>query len=247
MHTQQYDLYIDEDHQTWSILFNRQLDAVQKFAYDQFLKGIVQLNFTEEYIPNFNTINQKLKPITGWQVFAVPGLIDNKLFFEQMKARQFAATTWIRKPAQIDYLEEPDMFHDVFGHVPLLTDPLIANYLRNLAIIAESYIDNPEVIEAIARLYWYTIEFGLVKENRQLKIYGAGILSSIAETAYCYSDKPKLISFDIEKIIATPYIKDSFQKQYFVLDSMHDLEEAIPMLDEYLKWNYAQHEMEKIF
>ncbi|MEP7258205.1 MAG: phenylalanine 4-monooxygenase [Flavitalea sp.] len=235
---QQYDSYTLTDHHTWSVLYNRQLDSIKKFAYRQFLKGIDQLRFLPEAIPEFNAVNRRLKNITGWTIFAVPGLIDNQLFFERLYEKKFAATTWIRKPEQIDYLEEPDMFHDVFGHVPLLSDPAICQYLKGLADLASRYNYQEEVTEAIARLYWYTIEFGLVKENNILKIYGAGILSSIAETAHCLSGKPALKPFDPQKILHTPYIKDSFQEQYFILDNFEDLVNVIPFLTDYFK-NYT--------
>lgn len=227
MHTQQYHRYTTTEHATWFLLYNRQLDAVRQYACHSFGQGIRKLGFTAQSIPDFDSVNNRLYPLTGWKLYAVPGLIENQFFFEQMHEKKFGATTWIRKPEQIDYLEEPDMFHDVFGHVPLLADPAITNYLFALAGIASRYIDNDEVIEAIARLYWYTIEFGLVKENDQLKIYGAGILSSIAETEFCFSKKAKLKPFDLEEIIRTPYIKDSFQEQNFVLESFDDLKKGI--------------------
>lgn len=148
-----------------------------------------------------------------------------------MLFRRFGATTWIRKKSQLDYLEEPDMFHDIFGHVPLLADHRVANYLLGLARIADKYIDREEIIEKIARLYWYTIEFGLVKENNQVKIYGAGILSSIGETDYCLSDQATLVPFDLPTILQTPYIKDNFQAQYFVLEGMDQMAEAVAQLD----------------
>jgi len=235
MFSQQYDLYTATDHHTWSVLYNRQLDSVKKFAYRQFLTGINQLDFMPNAIPDFEAVNQRLEKITGWNIYPVPGLIDNQFFFEQLYLKRFGATTWIRKPEQIDYLEEPDMFHDVFGHVPLLTDAAICEYLEGLAGIVNYYGENDEVTEAISRLYWYTIEFGLIREENTLKIYGAGILSSIAETSYCFSGKPTLEPFDVEKIIATPYIKDNFQEQYFILDSFDQLRQSVPLLQEYLQ------------
>jgi phenylalanine-4-hydroxylase len=231
MHTQQYASYSDTDHSVWSILFNRQFSAVQQHAYANFFPGLNALNFNAQKIPDFDQINQRLLPLTGWTVYAVPGLIDNSYFFEQMHGRKFGATTWIRKPEQLDYLEEPDMFHDVFGHIPLLTDSPITEYLFGLAAIATRYPRNEAVVEAISRLYWYTIEFGLIMEKDVLKIYGAGILSSIGETAYCLSGKPRLEKFDVAKIIDTPYIKETFQEQYFVLSSLKELKAALPELE----------------
>ena len=229
---QDYGAYTAADHHTWSVLFNRQLEKIQKVAYFNFESGLSGLDFQPQDIPDFALVNRKLKSFTGWQIYAVPGLIDNRLFFEKMLHRQFGATTWIRKPEQLDYLEEPDMFHDVFGHIPLLTDPLICDFLHGLAEIAAKHAYAEPVVEMLARLYWYTIEFGLVQENAGLKIYGAGILSSIGETDFCLSAKANRVPFDIEAILAKPVIKDKFQDSYFVLDSMNQLPGSLLMISE---------------
>ena len=235
MLSQQYSLYTPEDQQTWSALYLRQYEAVHQFASKKFLAGMQKLHFSEGKIPDFEAINKQLLPLNGWQVYAVPGLIDNKYFFEQLQQKKFGATYWIRKPAQMDYLEEPDMFHDVFGHVPMLAEPYFTDYLQKLAAIASKYINNVAVVEAIARLYWYTVEFGLIWEEGKLKIYGAGILSSIAETQYCYSNVPQLLPFNLANIVNTPYIKDSFQKQYFVLTSLAQLTNSVAELAAYIE------------
>lgn len=209
--------------QVWNILYKRQLLKIEKHAYHLFADGLDRLGFNAQQVPVFSEINRRLENINGWQVYPVPGLIDNVDFFRAMAGKAFGATGWLRTMEQLDYLEEPDMFHDVFGHVPLLCDPVISEYLHALADTALLYIDNPHAIEAIARLYWYTVEFGLVNEGNEIKIYGAGILSSIGETDFCLSEKAKRVPFDLARILATPYIKDSFQEQYFVLDSMDEL------------------------
>lgn len=152
-----------------------------------------------------------------------------------MYRKNFGATTWLRKKEQIDYLEEPDMFHDVFGHVPLLTDAVIGEYLFSLADIALKYNYDKTIVTAISRLYWYTIEFGLVREKNVLKVYGAGILSSPGETKYCLSPEATRENFDLRKIIAFPYIIDAFQQQYYVLNSLHQLLQASGELDEMIK------------
>jgi phenylalanine-4-hydroxylase len=229
---QEYNQYTPQDHNTWSILFTRQIEKIKTVAYKNFGIGLRELNFQKDHIPEFVAVNKNLKEITGWQIYAVPGLIDNAFFFQQMSTKQFGATTWIRKPEQLDYLEEPDMFHDVFGHIPLLTDPNICEFLFGLAKIAMKNLDSEEVIEALARLYWYTIEFGLVKENDELKIYGAGILSSIGETDYCLSAKATRVPFNLETILSTPYIKDKYQEQYFVLESMEQLRDIHYQLEQ---------------
>lgn len=239
MLTQDYSLYTNEDQEVWSILFKRQLAVVGNVAYAHFKEGLAQLHFTAAAIPAFKKTNQLLQHLTGWQLYAVPGLIANDEFFEWMSKKKFGATTWLRKKEQLDYLEEPDMFHDVFGHVPLLADPLICDYLLTLAETAKKYNYHEEVVSAISRLYWYTIEFGLVKENGATKIYGAGILSSPGETKYCLSDQATRVDYDLQKMITFPYIIDSFQEQYYVLHSMHQLKEVSVELNEYLKLKYS--------
>jgi len=232
---QQPASYTAADHQVWSILYTRQLNAIRQYAYKNFEQGLSLLNFTTDRIPGFSGTNRQLEALTGWKIYAVPGLIPNRTFFKLMVYKRFGATTWIRKMEELDYLEEPDMFHDVFGHVPLLTDPVITDFLWGLAHIAERYIEQENIIEAIARLYWYTIEFGLVKEGEAVKIYGAGILSSIGETKFALSETADRRPFDLEEVLQTPYIKDKFQEQYFVLDDLEQLRDIVTALDEKLR------------
>lgn len=236
---QQYDQYTVEDLEVWSDLYKWQINAITNCAYRHFGGQMKKLGITEESIPDFNKINETLKKLTGWTIYAVPGLIPNDLFFRFMGSKRFGVTTWLRKKEQMDYLEEPDMFHDVFGHVPLLADPMIANYLLGLARIAERYLNIEEAVECISRLYWYTIEFGLVKEGWHTRIYGAGILSSIAETQFVLTPKANRIPFDLYQILQTPYIKDKFQEQYFVLESFGQLKQVIIELDHFMRRKYS--------
>lgn len=221
---QDYTGYTANDYAVWKILYNRQIGNLPQKATQAYMDGIEIVEFKADKIPNFEEINHLLQPITGWKIQVVPGLIPNKTFFELMRDKNFCATTWLRHIDQLDYLEEPDMFHDVFGHVPLLTNHNLCDFLVQLSTIALKYIDNEEVIEAVARLYWYTIEFGLIQEEAGLRIYGAGILSSSGETDYALlSPEPQRVSYDVEKIIQTPYIKDRFQDIYFVIPSFEAL------------------------
>jgi len=223
--------YSSADNQVWSILFDRQLPSVKQYAYAQFMPGLEVLKFSPSCIPDFPATNRRLSELNGWSIYPVPGLISNTDFFMAMADKNFGVTGWIRKMEQLDYLEEPDLFHDVFGHVPLLADMRIANFLLGLADIARRHIQKDVVIEAIARVYWYTIEFGLVHENSSLKIFGAGILSSIAETKFVMSPAANHQDFDLETILITPYIKDRFQEQYFVLDSIEQLNSILNQLE----------------
>lgn len=232
---QEYDRYTAEDHHVWELLYTEQMDILVNRATATYLEGIQTVAFQSNKIPNFEVINAALKERTGWQVYAVPGIIDNKPFFELLAQKQFPATTWMRSLAQLKYIEEPDMFHDVFGHVPLLSEPYFAGFLNGLSQIALKHIDSPTAVELMARIYWYTIEFGLIQEAGTIKIYGAGILSSPGESVYSLGDEPDHYPFDLEKILGTPYIKDRFQAQYFIAESYEQLYRSLPNLEQLIE------------
>ena len=222
--TQAYDKYTAEDQLVWKTLYEQQVDQLLKFASADYIKGLQLCNFTNKRIPVIEELNEILLSATGWQIEIVPGLIENALFFQLLSEKKFPASTWLRKMESLDYLEEPDMFHDILGHVPLLTNNEFCEFLEALANTALQMIDDENSIELISRVYWYSVEFGLILENKELKIYGAGILSSRAETHFAiHADKVWKMCFDIPRILDTPYIKDKFQEQYFIIDSYKDL------------------------
>lgn len=234
--TQEYSNYTPEDFEVWSILFNRQIGQLKSIASKAYLEGIEKVNFSSNKIPNYLETNILLQNLTGWQIHVVLGLIDNRPFFELMQNKQFCASTWLRKRAQLDYLEEPDMFHDIFGHVPLLSNQSVCHFLEELARIALRFVENEEAIEYIARLYWYTVEFGLIRENGQLKIYGAGILSSSGESVYSLeSPHPQRLNYNVKQIFDTPFIKDHYQEQYFVIESYQQLFNSISEIENELQ------------
>ncbi len=246
--TQKYSAYTPEDFEVWSILFNRQIEQLKPIASQAYLEGIKKVNFSAEKIPNYIKTNILLQNLTGWQIHVVPGLIDNRPFFELMQNKRFCASTWLRKREQLDYLEEPDMFHDIFGHVPLLSNQSVCNFLEELARIALRFVENEEAIEYIARLYWYTVEFGLIRENGQLKIYGAGILSSSGESFYCLeSSHPQRFNYNIHQIFDTPFIKDHYQEQYFVIESYQQLFDSIPAIEQELELRMKAINPRKLF
>lgn len=229
---QEYENYTTQDHAVWKILFDRQIKNLPNKATEAYLSGIQTVQFESDRIPNFDEVNQILTKLTGWKVHVVPGLIPNKAFFELMRDRNFCATTWLRTMEQLNYLEEPDMFHDVFGHVPLLSNQALCDFLVNLSKIALKYIDSEAAIEAVARLYWYTVEFGLIQEDNGLRIYGAGILSSSGETEYSlFSELPQRVPYKVTQIMETPYIKDRYQEIYFVINSFEELYNSIPEIE----------------
>lgn len=233
---QDYSKYSAEDFKVWKLLYERLMPHLPGAAVPEYLEGIRRVGFTADRIPNFEVTNKLLQSFTGWQLEVVPGLIPDKDFFELLAARRFPASTWLRKLSELDYLEEPDMFHDVFGHVPLLTNAYLVSYLQDLSKIALNYTGNAYAIELMSRIYWFTVEFGLIREGNDLRIYGAGILSSKGETQYSLHDpKPTRHAFNVEQILNTPYRKDEYQKEYFIIEGFSQLSECIPELDRAMK------------
>lgn len=236
---QQYDAYTDEDLLVWKTLYEQQMELLPNLASPGYLEGMKAIEFKPNKIPKFSEVNELLGNITGWNLVVVPGLIDNKPFFELLEDKKFPATTWFRKFEQLKYLEEPDMFHDVFGHVPLLSNHDFCGFLTGLSKIALRHIENPDVVELVSRLYWYTVEFGLIQEKEGLRIYGAGILSSPGESVYSIeSDIPERVAYDPYEIVKTPYIKDRFQEKYFIINSYRDLYESVGEIEKAI-----EHEM----
>jgi len=232
---QVYENYTDEDHAVWKILFNRQIKNLDKYASEAYLKGLETIEFKEDRIPNFQRINQVLEDLTGWELVAVEGIVDDQLFFELLADRKFPATTWVRKMSELDYLEEPDMFHDVFAHVPLLANQQFVDFLEKLAKIALKHIDDEWAIQLISRIYWFTVEFGLIEEDGELKIYGAGILSSAGETIFSVSKDPFHHEYDVNKMIDTGYRKNHFQEEYFIIDSYETLYHSLYQIESALE------------
>jgi phenylalanine-4-hydroxylase len=220
---QDWDAFDAGEHGVWDTLFERQVAMLPGRASEAFLRGMDVLRLDKPGIPDFADLNRRLMAVTGWQVVAVPGLVPDDVFFDHLANRRFVSGNFIRQPDQLDYLQEPDVFHDVFGHVPMLADPVFADYmqaygqggLRSLGFGA---------LDKLARLYWYTVEFGLVRESGGLRIYGAGIVSSYGESIFALDDpSPNRIGFDLERIMRTDYRIDDYQQNYFVIDSYEQL------------------------
>ncbi|MHC2991319.1 phenylalanine-4-hydroxylase [Pontibacter sp. HJ8] len=233
--TQNYSSYTTENHKVWTILFDRQIQNLPGKAIPEFLEGLGKVGFNREHIPDFAEINRKLKPLTGFEVVAAPGIVDDALFFQLIANKQFPATVWVRTMAQLDYLEEPDMFHDVFGHVPLLTIPVYCEFLAKLSEMALGHLDRPDIIDRLTRIYWYTIEFGLFRQpGQKAQIYGAGILSSVGESNLSVSEESVKYPFDVQHILNSSYIKETFQSQYFCISSFEELLQSLPAIEEAL-------------
>jgi len=223
---QGWETYSPAEHEVWITLYERQTALLRDRACDAFLKGLDALDLHRAGIPDFARINEELQRLTGWSVVAVPGLVPDDVFFDHLANRRFPAGRFIRKPDELDYLQEPDIFHDVFGHVPMLTDPVFADYMQAYGEGGRRALDLG-VLANLARLYWYTVEFGLMQTPQGLRIYGAGIVSSRSESIFALEDtSPNRIGFDLERVMRTPYRIDDFQQAYFVIDSIQTLQEV---------------------
>lgn len=228
---QVYSSYTKEDFDVWKLLFNRQSDLLSKYASKDFLSALDVVGFSADRIPEFRLVAEALKPLTGWSLVTVPNISEQKEFFEFLSQKKFTATCWLRKMDELDYLEEPDMFHDVFGHVPLLSNKAYTDFFEAISHIALRHINNPRAIELLGRIYWFTIEFGLIREAEKLKIYGAGIISSFGETNNCLMDSTTKHEFNVPQIFDTDFRTDILQDQYFVIESYDQLYQAIPEIE----------------
>ena len=215
--------YTAEEHATWDTLFARQTKLLPGRASEAYLRGLDVLKLSKPGIPDFAELSERLMKLTGWQVVAVPGLVPDDVFFDHMANRCFVAGNFIRRPDQLDYLQEPDVFHDVFGHVPMLADPVFADYLVAYGQGGQRAL-GLDALKYLGRLYWYTVEFGLIAEPEGLRIYGSGIVSSYAESQFALdSDSPNRIGFDLARVMRTEYRIDDFQQNYFVIPSFDEL------------------------
>jgi phenylalanine-4-hydroxylase len=214
--------YTSDDHALWAELYARQSRLVADHAAPAFVKALAAMDCAQA-IPSMESLSKRLRASTGWEVVAVPGLLPDDVFFAHLANRRFPASWWIRTRAEIDYLVEPDVFHDIFGHVPLLFDPVFADYLQQYGLAGPKAIAH-DAVPILARLYWYMVEFGLILVDGNVKAYGAGMLSSFGETQFSVtSPSPNRIGFDLERVMRTRYWIDRYQSTYFVLDSFEQL------------------------
>lgn len=234
---QGWERYTQEEHAVWKELYDRQTKLLPGRACDEFIAGMRELPISADEIPDFRKLSDVLMKHTGWQVVAVPGLVPDDVFFEHLANRRFPAGQFIRKASQLNYLQEPDVFHDVFGHVPLLLNPVIADYIQAYGR-GGLKAKQVGVLDLLARVYWYTVEFGLVEQADGLRIYGAGIVSSYTESIFAINDpSPNRIRFDLERVMRTHYRIDDFQETYFVIK---DLEELLELASRNFDSYYAK-------
>ena len=223
---QNWQKFTPEEHARWDALYRRQREILKGRASPEFLEGMDLLRISKSGIPDFDRLSERLQKATGWTVVAVPDLVPDVVFFDHLANRRFPASDFIRDASQMDYLQEPDIFHDVFGHVPMLAHPVFADYMEAYGKGGLKAADKG-VLHNLARLYWYTVEFGLINTADGLRIYGSGIVSSRAESVFSLEDpSPNRIHFDLIRVMRSNYRIDDFQQVYFVIDSFEELFEA---------------------
>ncbi len=228
---QHWERFTSEEHRVWDLLFARQKTQLHGRVVHAFEEGLDVLRLSRPGIPELSELNDRLHARTRWEVVSVPGLVPDDIFFRHLANRRFPAGNFIRTAAQLDYLEEPDVFHDVFGHVPLLANPAVADFMQALGEAGLSALGTGD-IHRLSRLYWYTVEFGLAREDGTLKIYGAGIASSFEESIYSLeSEVPKRRPFELHRVLRTRYRSDALQLGYFVVDCFEDLLRQIASAD----------------
>lgn len=221
---QVYKNYTEEDQKVWQALFTRQEDNLQDTCCEEYLICLDSLypELNEFQIPDYRNLNKRLLQYTGWSIEVVPGLIPVEDFFLLLADKKFPASTWLRKMSQLDYLEEPDMFHDIFGHIPLLADKKFASFMQQFGELGVEHIDNKELVIQLQRLYWFTIEFGLIEQDGR-KVFGAGICSSFGETRHCMGENIEVFPFDLNQVIHTEFRTDVIQTRYFQLQGFDQL------------------------
>nr|WP_217352625.1 phenylalanine 4-monooxygenase [Sphingomonas sp. ID1715] len=220
---QHWHRFTDAEHATWDRLFARQSSALDGLACKAFLEGLDILRLSKPGIPDLHELNPRLEAATGWQIVAVPGVIPNEAFFRHLAERRFPAANFLRSADSLDYSEEPDLFHDLFGHLPMLTDPVFADFMMAYGK-AGLRAQRLDATDFLGRLYLHTVEFGIVREDGGLRGYGAGLLSSYAETLHALtSPDVRRLEFNLERVMRTDYLFDKFQPTYFVIDSFDHL------------------------
>lgn len=234
-----YQDYTPEDFKVWRILFERQMHYLGDHAVRSYLEALDQIGFNAAEIPDFEKTNRRLRAVTGWQLTVAKELVPQEEFFKLLSERIFPATCWLRNFEELDYLEEPDMFHDVFGHAPLLVHPGYADFMQAFGKLALKWAAHPDAVRLFSRVYWFTIEFGLMMEQGAVKIFGAGILSSLEESKHAMRTDVRKHPLNVQQMLDTEYRTDVLQETYFVMESVGQLADCLAELDEALQHRFG--------
>ena len=222
-------VYEDEENKVWAELYGTRMKTLPEQACAAYMEGLDKLEMPGHRVPLQEELSERLQKLTGWQMRAVDGFVPAQVFFDAFSRRTFPATVEVRPWEQLEYLQEPDVFHDVFGHLPMHTDPVFADFAQEYGVLASS-IDDEDRFDALGRLYWYTVEFGLIRQAGELKLYGAGLMSSFGEAANVFRGGPEIRPFDLDEVITTPFRIDIYQPLLFVIDGFEQLLEAVETL-----------------
>jgi phenylalanine-4-hydroxylase len=233
---QEYTKYTADDLNVWQKLFSRQMDNLSSKGSEVYLASLAEMKevLNVNKIPDFVELNKVLENKHGWTIEVVKGLIPVDEFFQLLSEKKFCASTWLRTLAQLDYLDEPDMFHDIFGHIPLLMNEDFSKFAEGIGNIALNYLDDEVTLTKLQRIYWFTIEFGLINENDGIKGYGAGIMSSFGETNHIFEDNIIIHPFDMAMVIEKEFISTEIQNEYVIIDSYNQLFESLDELKKLL-------------
>jgi phenylalanine-4-hydroxylase len=233
---QDYAAYTEEQHSVWAELVRRRMDQLEAHAAREYLDGFEFLGLSRDRMPNLRAISERLEPRTGWQATAVSGFMPGPAFFEMLAARRFPTTTWLRRRDSLEYTPEPDIFHDVFGHVPMHTHSVFADFLAHYGQLCARVHDqgtgDEAILERIGRVFWYTVEFGLIRQDGRVKVYGSGLISSNGECTNVLDGGCRVRRFDLEEVLRTPVKVDEMHKLLFAIESFDEAYEAMHTIEE---------------
>jgi phenylalanine-4-hydroxylase len=223
---QKYEDYSAGEHAVWEELVRRRRSQLDAHACREYLEGSEIIGLRDDRLPNLSAITGRLKPRTGWSTTPVSGFLPAEAFFEMLAARMFPTTTWLRGRDSLEYIPEPDIFHDVFGHVPMHAHPVFADFLQHYGMVCAE-IKDPDVLERLGRLFWYTVEFGLIRQDGKIKVYGSGVISSHGECTNVIDGGCEIRDFSLDEVLSTPVKVDSIHKQLFAIESFDQIYEAM--------------------
>lgn len=226
---QDYEKYSNDDHAVWKILFERQYQNLQNKSCREYLDCLSHLNpvLNSESIPNFELLSKQLDDSTGWGIHVVPGLIPVDKFFYLLSKRKFCSSTWVRSKDSLDYIEEPDMLHDIFGHIPLLINNKYADFMQGFGSLGVEYSSDQAILVKLQRLYWFTVEFGLMNSINNPLIYGSGIVSSFGETNHIFKKDVEILNFELDDVINNDFIISEIQTRYYAITDLNDLQDIL--------------------
>jgi phenylalanine-4-hydroxylase len=222
---QDWAAYSEEQHATWAELVGRRMPHIETHACQEYLDGFQQIGLRTDLMPNLADVNERLGPRSGWQATAVSGFLPPDAFFAMLAARQFPTTTWLRSRESLDYIPEPDIFHDVFGHVPMHAHPVFADFLQHYGAVCAALTDK-EALEKMGRLFWFTVEFGVIRQRGEYRLYGSGLISSQGESDYVINGGPQILPFDIDKVLHQEFSTSEMQPVLYAVESFDQIYEA---------------------